>query len=895
MSNLKSIFLIVFLVFTFGEVFSQTQIKGILKKSESEVLPYSSVTVRDLQNRIVAYSTSDVKGEFNMRIAERYTLDSLELHVNHLSYHAYKQKLYPLLNFYEITLQEKVLNLDEVIVRNRPVLNRSGDTLSYTVDQFAQIEDRSIEDVIKRMPGITVEENGQILFNGEPISHFYIDGDDLLGGRYSVGSKSIPYAMVQKLEVVQNHQPLKVLKNLVSSDKVAINLVIKEEAKVKMTGQITLGAGLPENFLAEGNTLLFNKKIKFVNVLKANNTGKDLNADLQDFFSALSGSSTVLKTGTTGNPPINNSYYLLNRAASYNFNNLLNTAKGWQIKSNLLGYLDRIDSEFSSSSNYYLEQDTLSYFENQILQRKPGQLNFELSVNKNDDAFYFSNVSKFIFNQSQTVAQMTNQEADFRQKLMHHSRKFSNSLQFTPKLTATSFMNVNWHFNYDESPERLRIEPGINAAIFNQNNPYLGLQQNLNLPKLSNRISLDYRYPLGKISQTLRADWLMEREDFQSDLKILQQNNQFTPFEESFDNRLKWNRDQVQLSSQLQFKNYRIEATAGIPLIFQNIQYADVENNYSNSQKRIVFNPNFSLKYILNSEQFLSSSYSYSNAQGNILNAYRGAVLLNYRTLQANGDDLSIRNSQNLSLNYNFQKSIKMFFMNYGLNYVKANSNTILSSLIDNNISKTVLIPFDNEVNSFSANMGLSKYFFNLGATSGLKLSWNQSQSAQLINGDSYPYTTESISISPSFETRLFNKIGFDYNSALNISTSFIDQPASGSLGPSGSNSNNLSQQYHTLNQNVNLNYNITRFLTARLTGRHQLIKNSFQPTRNYYFIDGFVRYRYVKWRTDFELDLSNLADIKSYRTYSVTANQSFVSQYDLRGRMVVLRTVFNL
>lgn len=89
MSNLKSIFLIVFLVFTFGEVFSQTQIKGILKKSESEVLPYSSVTVRDLQNRIVAYSTSDVKGEFNMRIAERYTLDSLELHVNHLSYHAY--------------------------------------------------------------------------------------------------------------------------------------------------------------------------------------------------------------------------------------------------------------------------------------------------------------------------------------------------------------------------------------------------------------------------------------------------------------------------------------------------------------------------------------------------------------------------------------------------------------------------------------------------------------------------------------------------------------------------------------------------------------------------------------------------------------------------------------
>lgn len=75
---------------------------------------------------------------------------------------------------------------------------------------------------------------------------------------------------------MQSHQPLKVLKDKVMSDRIAVNLVIKEEAKLSMSGQAKLGIGLPHQYDGELNTILFNKKYEMLNVLKGNNVGVDL-------------------------------------------------------------------------------------------------------------------------------------------------------------------------------------------------------------------------------------------------------------------------------------------------------------------------------------------------------------------------------------------------------------------------------------------------------------------------------------------------------------------------------------------------------------------------------------------------------------------------------------------
>lgn len=868
---------------------AQTTLQGVLKDQKKAAVSHASVTVRNVQNRIVAFGTSDSKGSFQVKIPSKYILDSLHLHINHLGYAVYRQDIMPLKSIYEIVLVEQEWKLEEVLVRNRPVLSRNGDTLSYEVGQFAQVEDRSIEDVLKKLPGITVADNGEISFNGQSISNFFIDGDDLLGGRYALGSKTIPHAMVQKLEVIQNHQPIKVLKNLVASNQIAINLVIKDEARAKLTGQMTLGAGVSDAYQGEANTILFNKKWKFLNVIKGNSIGQDLSSDLYDFFSASSnsGGNTFLKTGTTNAPLLQKKYYFDNLSGSYNFNNLFNTQNDWQIKTNFLGYKDKNHMQFGSESQYYLSEDTVSFYEQQSFNAKPNQLNFEVSLNKNVESFYFLNTSKFIYNSSENRVHLVNQELNFNQNLQNFSRNFTNNLQFTPKLGQRQYMSFAWNLNYKEAPEQFIIEPGLNAHIFNKGEPFKALNQYVSIPKLTSLMSVQYRYPIGKIGQTLRAEWMTQKEEMQSQLRILQNSNDYTPYEDSFDNRLHFRQNQWRLSSALDFKNRKWELSATLPIIFRDIHYYDHQQGYDRKQNRIWVNPSANIKYIRSPESFVTASYNFGLQEGGVLNAYRGAVLINYRSLQANGDELSLRNTHQAHLQFNFQKAVKLLFINMGIDYSKGKSNSILSTILDNHIAKTVLIPIENTITSYGANVGMSKYVFALGATTALKLNYSETYSQQYLNEEFYPNVIRNFQIHPSFEARFFTRLMFNYNAQINLSKSSTDNQFNGQVFED--------QRYTSLQQNISLNYNFNSFLTARMTGRHQFLRNSAQPGIHYYFIDAFARYRNASWKMDFELDMTNLADVRTFKMYSITPNQSLYSYYNLRGRMIVLRTVFNL
>jgi hypothetical protein len=120
------------------------------------------------------------------------------------------------------------INLPNVTVQNpKPFLKYKADTLSYAVDSFTQKQDRTIGDVLRKMPGIEVDANGKISYNGKSISNFYIDGDNLLDDKYNIATNSIAANMVKDVQVLENHQPIKVLKDATVSDKVAINLNLK--------------------------------------------------------------------------------------------------------------------------------------------------------------------------------------------------------------------------------------------------------------------------------------------------------------------------------------------------------------------------------------------------------------------------------------------------------------------------------------------------------------------------------------------------------------------------------------------------------------------------------------------------------------------------------------------
>ncbi|GKT33800.1 carboxypeptidase-like regulatory domain-containing protein, partial [Aduncisulcus paluster] len=133
---------------------------------------------------------------------------------------------------YDVYMVEKATTIKEVIVK-APGIHEKGDTITYVTSSFAGVEDKSLADVLKKMPGIEIEESGKIKYNGVEINKFYIEGKDLLGGRYGLATNNVHHQDVGSVEVMENHQPIKALEDISFSQNPAINIRLKEDAKAR--------------------------------------------------------------------------------------------------------------------------------------------------------------------------------------------------------------------------------------------------------------------------------------------------------------------------------------------------------------------------------------------------------------------------------------------------------------------------------------------------------------------------------------------------------------------------------------------------------------------------------------------------------------------------------------
>ncbi|PPL01816.1 hypothetical protein [Parapedobacter indicus] len=869
-------------------------IQGSLKTQDGKAVSHASVTIRNTEGRIVAFKSSDAAGNFVIPLPGIAPRDSLILYINHLGFAKVNIPLAANRSRYDVILEEKPIDLSEVEVKSRPRISSRGDTLSYEVSSFAKAADRSIGDVLRRMPGMEVSESGQINYNGQRISNFYIDGDDLLNDKYSIGTKTIPYAMVQKLEVLQNHQPVKVLRNKAFSDRVAINLVIKDEARLELSGQAKLGLGLPHQYDGELNTLLFNKKYKMLNVAKGNNVGNDLARDftafnLSDGLSAAGNSrpTALLSPGTISNPMLPKQRYYFNNSGSLNANNLVNLKSGLQLKVNINGLVDHNNLVYNSRSELYLADDTIRYTERQDIGRSPflSDIGFHAMVNK--DRYYLNHALKVAYSGETGASSLLGNGIEMHQRLHNRIRDFSHTLEYVPALKSGDVIELYWYLNHYNQPQTLLIQPGINEASLNDGMPFERIHQFAETPTWFNRVSAAYRLTGGVIRQRYGLGVINEWQQLRSALRLTQVDGHETPYLGSDDNNLHWNRHRFFVDGVYEYKRGDWEAALTLPVAIQQIAYRDGSFALDELDRRLLFNPSFNMKLMTNVEDYLSFNYHYNQEMGNINGVFRGAVLANYRSIEANDADLQERDNHSVGLRYNFQRAIHLLFVNAGITYTKSMANTIASSIVTDVLSRTVLLPFDNDVSSFSASGGVSKFIFALGATASLKASWNSSRFNQLLNGEALPFSNRSVTVNPSMEARLFNKVSITYSGTGVWTTSrLVNQKATVWVDD---------RRIRQFDQSIGLTYAPVKNTFLRVDGRHQHISQQRQAEISYFFVDATIRHRLVKWRTDIALDLTNLADVTAYETYSLSANQLGYSYYQLRGRMAVLKWTFNL
>jgi len=884
------VFLCLFIFVLLGQItFAQQTISGTVHVDKTlHPVPFASVNILS-ENKIIAFKPTDKDGRFSITLTKEYA--DAYLQINHLTYEKFELKLGPQASNLRIALVPKNNLLQDVIVKSKPKVTRSNDTISYDVGSFAKEEDRNIGDVIKRLPGMEVTESGLIKYQDKTVSKLYIDGDDLLENRYGIGTRTIPHKMVKDIQVLDNHEHYKVLKNKRFTDDVAINLVIKDDAKLKLTGQAKIGVGTPNLYDPELNSILFNKKVKMLNVLSGNNTGKDLSGDIvgsnQSSLLAKFSSSAInnlLATSTTGSPNIPKNNYYFNNTGSLNTNNLYNLKNGWQLKSNIQVLYDTDKQNNASSTQYLLDEGDV-YFNEQNHSKTAKWLGTaNLSASTNTEKKYASNALSFEYEKRAITALLTNSSSQIDQFQKHHIKGFSNLFSYIPQLKNNDIIAINWSLNYGSKPQSLQIYPGVFPEILNDSIPYKSSRQQIEVPSFFTEISTGYRFNKGKIKQYYQIGFNTDRQHFSSLLAAEDYDQGSRTLGERMRNDLHWSRTQAFITPQYSWKNNRFETQLDIPVTYLFTHYEDAGQQLTNSKNSWLINPNFKARWQVSQEDYLQFSYQYGQDIGNIEDIYRGAVLRNYRMLSQNNAALNESKKHTFNLNYNLARTLKVLFANAGISYSRSLSNTILSSIIKNNITENVLVNLDNIQERWSSQIGFDKYIFPLASTLKLKGSISYFKYDQLLNNAIVPIRSMSYLFQPSLEAKLFKSYNISYSGMLNWNRS--RQQGQGNF---------IQNKTTTMMHNIGFPTSPFKNGFMRVNVRNLATFQTNMKNASYTFIDFFTRYKVNKWKMDVELEVNNLANIKNYRTYLMSANMISQNEFELRGRTILLRTVFNL
>ncbi|MDE6680495.1 MAG: TonB-dependent receptor [Muribaculaceae bacterium] len=214
------------ILLTFLQGFSQITVSGRVTTADGKSVDMASVIVTPCNSphNILNSSLTDYEGNFSISVTA--DSDSLILTASGMEITTASIKIPNISAHYDIATQQRTTELKEVIVKSKKIYSR-GDTINYNVSSFLSQTDQTIGDVLRKMPGITVTDAGQIAYQGKPIKNFYIEGLDLMRSHYGIATNSLDPSNIATVQVLEQHQDIKALKDLHPEEQASINLRLK--------------------------------------------------------------------------------------------------------------------------------------------------------------------------------------------------------------------------------------------------------------------------------------------------------------------------------------------------------------------------------------------------------------------------------------------------------------------------------------------------------------------------------------------------------------------------------------------------------------------------------------------------------------------------------------------
>ena len=881
---MKYFYIIVFL-FCSASIFAQTEIKGVITSNEDgKALAGISVTIQEKNSSgMISYAITNDKGSYKLNFNS--SSDSVIINFSGFNIKKESQVIRNRTQEFNFKLSSQDISLKEVRI-TPPKIRQIGDTLNYNVDGYVDANDRSIGDVLKKMPGIEVKESGQILVNDKPINKLYVENMDLLQGRYGIATNNIRAKDVATVQVLENHQPIKALKDKLHSEDAAINLKLKDSAKGTLIANGALGIGGPDPVLWNNElySMYFAKGRQNVNTYKGNNTGDDVSRELTSFYtldmSSLN-SDNWLSVQSPSAPSISQKRYLSNRANTLSVNNLWTLKNEYQLNANFSYLNDRQEKNSYSRSSYYLPGDSLLTIEETMSSKAHvNQAEAEVQLSKNASKFYLSNLLKFSGKWNNADGNVLGTADTISQHLDNPSYKLTNTFRLTLN-TSNSTIDISSSNGYTRTPHSLTINPVLYSDLFDQSQNWSGMQQDLTLGNFQSNNSVSWQLQTGRWKQNYRAGFTANIEHLESELlpEFLGRKHSVAP--DSLQNDLQYNRYQWSFSPTYIYELYKFRASIGLPLNYVLLHINDRILSDKQDHSKLLFNPNLSLRYEFNAYWTANAMASYGNSLGGLSNSYSGYVMRSYRTLLSNDGDLLERKTQNYSINIDYRNPIHALFGGMRVSHSNTKSNLLFGTEYQGILSvrQTWAIPTHTE--GYTVTGSMSKGIDAIASTVRLGGSYSNSKSVQLTQNELFRYRSNTYSISPEISTKLRSWGSLSYRFSFAESRNKVQ------------NSINNFKPIRTTTQSARLNLFPTKGLRFNVDYEYFYNSAIASGDRTMSFLDAGSTY---KWKDiEFNLSYTNILNTKQYISASYSDISTYYSTFDLRPAEILLKVRFKI
>ncbi len=860
----KFIIVLLSVIITSGGLSGQvtSSIRGVVRNASGKGVPDVNVFVSQVEQKYSVFASclTDSYGRYSLSFTSY--ADSVCVNLSSLGIVPESAVIENRSQERDFVVEEMVQEIEQVVVR-APKVYSKGDTISYYVAAFQSRNDVTIGEVLRRLPGISVSDAGQISYKGQPIKNFYIEGLDLMKGRYGIATNNIDPNSISTIEVLESHQDIKALKDLKPEERASINLKLKSGVKGVFNLIASLGGGYEDRPLWENEILAtyFQRNNQVLATYKGNNSGNDLETELRSFDDYdHSRTTTVSDIAMPATPGINKRYYYFNQSHSATYNQVFRVGRNGELGINAAYLNDRDERSNQSVTTTLLPDGSKNVVDerfNGILQRDIA--NGNITYMQNTDRNYIKEQLKFDWLSTDGHSNIYAGE-DIAQENNVENYRLHNLFHLTSRTGSDKGVEFLSKINLEKRPHNLSVAPNLFPDIILSEQMFQSAERR----NLSTENRLDFLSAIVwgnlQIHPTIFFDYshnglISSLDTYHNDLCLTSINTGVGII-----------------------ANYRIKRFYADLYVTGNYRYFNLNNrdtDIDTDRHRFVVEPRLTLKYDIDGTNELRFNGSLSHSNPAIDNLYSQYILTSYRQLSVyENNGLYQSQVQNYTLSYDYKNIVSMLFFGIDAGWTHNLPDVLYGSYYDGISERITSMKTDETMDVLSAKLRASKGFDWRMLKIGAECGYSHFNSPALVQNEIVRYKGGSLSAQIDLSIAPSDWMSLSYD---------------GSFHQSRTSMNNGKDMpiLRTLSNNVSLEFYLPYDITFGASASHYY-NNLNKDDASFLLGEANVKYTYKRWA--FTLSCDNIFNRKSYVYSTSSGLTERTSVYHIRPRSFLLK-----